>query len=39
MTNLEKYEIRLKQLENGEKEIYKGEKEIITSIVKGAKND
>jgi len=33
MTNIEKYEIRLKQLKNGKPELYDGEIEIITLII------
>lgn len=34
MTLLEKYKIRLEQLNNGHEEIYDGEKEIIEQIIK-----
>ena len=34
MTLIEKYKIRLEQLNNGHEEIYDGEKEIIEQIIK-----
>jgi len=34
MTLIEKYKIRLEQLNNGHKELYKGEKKLITQIIK-----
>ena len=35
MTVIDKYKIRLEQLNNGHKELYEGEKELITKIIHG----
>lgn len=37
MSTLDKYKVRLKQLENGSKELYEGEIDIIRSIVNNHK--